>query len=91
MLKISTAVRFEGRVDAVGAGEVVVAVVVEVVVEVVVDNVVDDVVVVDVVVVDVDVVDEDVNVNVDVELKLATGKDILRLKLVLDSLERSGI
>ena len=75
MLKTKTAVLFAGRVDTVGAGDVVVVVVV-------VDLIVVDVVVVDVVVVDVVDVDEviigivDVVVDVsDNELRLVIGMD----------------
>ena len=74
MLKTKTAVLFAGRVDTVGAGDVVVVVVV--------DFIVVDVVVVDVVVVDVVDVDEviigivDVVVDVsDNELRLVIGMD----------------
>ena len=75
MLKTKTAVLFAGRVDAVGAGDVVV-------VAVLVDVIVVDVVVVDVVVVNVVDVDEviigivDVVVDVfDNELRLVIGMD----------------
>lgn len=74
VLKTKTAVLFAGRVDTVGAGDVVVVVVV--------DFIVVDVVVVDVVVVDVVDVDEviigivDVVVDVsDNELRLVIGMD----------------
>ena len=74
VLKTKTAVLFAGRVDTVGAGDVVVVVVV--------DFIVVDVVVVDVVVVDVVDVDEviigTVDVVVDVsdnELRLVIGMD----------------